>query len=307
MINPVSAKQHNRINFQSKLCPFDLKYKQSLIKGIQDTFQFSPKIEALDSVLAPVEMQNLLKKFSPGHYKIAKDWNDLFENIKNCKFRVNLHVHTKKSDGSLSPAEYLEQSRLYADKVKKLSKNDTLPPYTSSVTDHNNIEASQEIIAMIAEEPKKYKNFKFIPGCEFLFLDKNNGFKFPAFEAVGLGFNPFSQTILKTLSNFNSIEIIKNLTKKNVIFSYAHPIRYYFSGNGTTPEFIKYLKRIGINGIESNYQYIRYKNTPEMLLQIEHVKKLAKENNFYETGGTDTHGRNIFHTSAQKYIDELLY
>ena len=44
---------------------------------------------------------------------------------------------------------------------------------------------------MIAEEPKKYKNFKFIPGCEFLFLDNNSGFRFPAFEAVGLGFNPF--------------------------------------------------------------------------------------------------------------------
>lgn len=306
MIYSISSLQQNNMSFKSKLCPFDLKYKQEIIKGIQEHYQFSSKIEDLESVIAPCEMRHLLRKFKPQHFKIENNSNNLFENIKNGTFRVNLHVHTQKSDGSLTPEQYLEQSTLYANKIAKLFHNDGLPVYTSATTDHNNIEAAQEIIAMIAEEPKKYKNFKFIPGCEFLFLDNNSGFRFPAFEAVGLGFNPFSQRIAEILKDINSIDIIKKLVNKNAVFSYAHPIRYYFTGNGVTAEFIKYLRKIGINGIESNYQYVGYKDTPEMISQKQHIQKIAKENNFFETGGTDTHGKNIFRPFAQTYLDKLI-
>ena len=71
-------------------------------------------------------------------------------------------------------------------------------------------------------------------------------------------------------------------------------------------DFIKYLKRIGIDGIESNYQYIGFVDKPELRSQIEESKRIARENNFFETGGTDTHGRNIFHTRAQNILDELI-
>ncbi len=274
-----------------------LSYKNALIQGIQRRFQFTPKTADLDSILTPFELQELLRKIPADFYDVGADFN----NIKTGNFRVNLHVHTRKSDGSMSPEEYLEQSVRYADKIAKSKERDSFPPYISAATDHNNCEASQEIIAMIADNPKKYKNFRFAAGCEFMFLDEQSGFKFPAFEAVGLGINPFSQELLKKLSVFNPINLINIIKEFGAILSYAHPARFA-QGNGVQPEFIQYLKRIGINGIESNYQYIGIKSSPELSEQIQESKKIAAENDWFETGGTDTHGKNIFHQKVQKII-----
>lgn len=303
-------RAQNQVSYKANLCPRDLRYKEALIRGVQEKFQFTPKIEDLDSVLAPFEMQQLFRKLLPVHFSTGNNFEAdvpelLFENVRRCKYRVNLHVHTTKSDGAMTPVEYLEQSGRYSNKVARIASNDGLPPYTSATTDHNNMDAAQEVIAMIADEPKKYKNFKFVSGCEFMFLDSKSGFKFPAFEAVGLGINPFSKEILEKLDKFNPVEIIKKLVTENAVVSYAHPIRFC-QGNGSEPKFIKYLKCLGINGIESNYQYLGFKNTEKLSLQIEESKLIAKQNNFFETGGTDTHGRNIFHQRAQSLIDKLL-
>ncbi len=275
----------------------DLIYKQALIRGIQERFQFTPKVDDLKSVFAPGELKTFLRSVPSSFYDVG----DSFENVRSGKFRVNLHVHTNKSDGTMTPLEYLEQSAHYSNKIV----SDNLPSYVSAVTDHNNFEASQEIVAMIADEPEKYKNFRFVAGCEFMFLDEDNGFRFPAFEAVGLGINPFSKELLQVLDKFNPINIIKKIKEFGAVLSYAHPIRYC-QGNGQTPEFINYLKRIGIDGIESNYQYVGFAKIPEISEQIAESRRIAKENNLFETGGTDTHGKNIFHTSAQKIFDTLI-
>lgn len=296
----------NNFSFKANLCPKDLRYKRALIAGIQEKFQFTPKITALNSVVAPFELKQLLKKFSSKHFNTGSIYEKtapeyMFENVISGKFRVNLHTHTTKSDGLMTPLEYLEQSKKYSDKVAQLTACDGLPPYTSATSDHNNMDATQEIIAMIADEPKKYKNFRFVPGCEFMFFDKNNGFRFPDFEALGLGINPFSKEILEKLSKFNPVELIKTLRKDGAVVSYAHPIRYC-QRNGYEQKFIEYLKRLGVNGIESNYQYIGLKNPEELSSQIEKVKLIAQQNNFFETGGTDTHAKNIFHQKAQYFF-----
>ena len=134
-----------------------VSYKNALIQGIQRRFQFTPKIEDLDSILTPFELKELLRKIPADFFDVGAD----FKNVKTGNFRVNLHIHTKKSDGSMSPEEYLEQSVRYADEIARLKERDSFPFYISATTDHNNCEASQEVIAMIADNPKKYKNFKF--------------------------------------------------------------------------------------------------------------------------------------------------
>lgn len=276
-----------------------ISYKNALISGIQQRYQFTPKLENLNSVVAPAELHDLLRKIPAAFYEI----DDKFENVKTGKFRANLHIHTEKSDGSLTPAEYLEQSVRYANKVAKQNIKDDFPPYISSVTDHNNFDASAEVIAMIAEEPKKYKNFKFIPGCEFMFWDEQSGLKHPGFEAVGLGINPFSEELLAKLSAFNPISLINKIKEFGAILSYAHPVRFC-QKNGMGAEFIQYLKKIGINGIESNYQYVG-KNYPNLSEKITKSKEIAHANNWFETGGTDTHAKNIFHCKAQQFLDSL--
>lgn len=290
-------------SFKSGLAPADLLYKQELIKGIQQKYQFTPKLESLKSVLAPGELKTLLKQFTEKHFAIGRS-DAKFENVINGGFRVNLHSHTRCSDGFMAPADFLEQSRMYADRVAKLSPNDGLPAYTTATTDHNDFKASAQIIAQIAEEPEKYKNLKFVAGCEFMFSDKDSGFKFPAYEVLGLGVNPYDKELVYNIGYFNPISIIPIIKKFGAILSYAHPARF-LQGNGVEPKFIEYLKRIGIDAIESRYQYVNLKPTKELQESIDNVKRVALDNNFYETGGTDTHGKNIFFAGSDKYLDVI--
>ena len=297
----IGGYKNKSTNFKHNLHPTDYKYKQTLIRGVQEKYQFIPNLESLNSVLGPNELKDILSKVSFENFSLGK--NSIIENIKLGIHKINLHIHTKHSDGSLTVDEYLEQSKKYADKVADIS-TDEIPFYVSAITDHNNVEGVQESIARIADEPKKYKNFKFVPGCEFLFNDPNSKFKFPAFEAVGLCFNPFAKEFTESLSKFNPISLINKIKEFGGILSYAHPIRYC-QGNGIKSEFIDYLKSIGINGIESNYQYF-FNNAHELDKSIELVKNIAKENEFWETGGTDTHSRNIFHARVGSYMNELI-
>lgn len=297
--------------FKGKLHPLDLRYKQLLREGIQDTFQFSPKIEALDSIVGPMELKILLKKFTKDHFATGTrtlnkmSSSNMFDNVRSGNFQVNLHVHTRKSDGCMTPQEYLEMSNRYANKVAQINPKSNIPAYTSATTDHNNFDAAKEIIASIAEEPQKYKNFKFVPGCEFMFNDASSKFKFTAFEGVGLSFNPFDKELQSKVSQFNSIELIKDVKKDGGIVSYAHPIQR-LQGNGCKPEFIKYLKSKGIEGIEANYQYNNFVYDKKLQNEIKNSQKIAEEFDLYKTGGTDSHSKNIFGARALEIIDELI-
>ncbi len=302
---------NNKLSFKQHIHPLDLKYKQLLREGIQDTFQFSPKIEDLDSIAGPFELRELLKKFTrkdflTGYRELDKITSPReFENIKNGDFRANLHIHTNKSDGSMSPQEYLEMSKKYADKVAKIHPNSDIPPYSADTSDHNNIDAAKEIIAAIAEEPKKFKNFKFVSGSEFMFLDNDSPFRFQGFEAMGLGFNPFDAELNQRIQKMNSPELIPTIKKDGGIVSYVHPIKT-LQGNGMEPEFIEYLKNKGVNAIESNYQYLNHRNDDSVKQAIEESHRVAEKNNWFKTGGTDSHASNIFGIRAKNILDELL-
>lgn len=307
----VQVETSIKSGFRGMLTSSDLKYKQALVDGIRDKYQFTPRIKNLTSVLAPNELKGFLKLFPRKSFDLGRRMQDKFgsegefEYVKNGVHRINLHLHTKHSDGSMSVDEYLDQAKRYSDKVAKTKSSNCLPVFISSITDHNKLEGSQEAIAQIAEEPEKYKNFRFVAGCEFMFLDESSGFKFPAFEAVGLGLNPFDSELSNNLQSLNSISIIDKIKEFGGILSYAHPIRFC-QGNGLDKKFIEYLTKIGINGIESNYQYLNFKNTPEIKEEITKSKKIAKEFNLWETGGTDSHCKNIFHHRAEKILDELI-
>lgn len=314
MLPKISGYSCNKPVFKQNLHPLDLKYKQAIAKGIQDKFQFTAKVSDLKSIVGPYEFKEILKKLKPQNFSLGKvafgktaTIND-FEDIANGMHCVNLHIHTSNSDGNMKIDDYLEQANKFGDKLNKLGNNYSLPYYVSSITDHNNINGVQEVIARIADEQgksNKYGNFKFVPGCEFMFNDENSGFKYTAFEALGYCFNPFDKEIQDKLAKFISINLIDKIKEFGGVLSYAHPIRFC-QGNGVEPEFIEYLKSIGIDGIESNYQYLTFKKDEEVLNMIEKAKKIAKENDFLQTGGTDSHSNNIFCFKATNFLKELL-
>lgn len=275
----VNLKTNCRMTFIG-LHPKDLAYKKLLQKGLQDSFCISCNPEDLNAVAGPFELKQIINKLKPEHYQVGE------------KLRANFHLHTISSDGRLTPKEFLEQCTSYANRVFKSGKaNDDLPAFSAAITDHDRVKSSQEVIALISQEPGKYKNFKFVAGCEFLL----HGYKEPhqAFEAVGLGFNPFDkslETLMKGFASNNQVSDIPKIKNAGGILSWAHPI---VTPDKINDDFFEFLKKHGIDGVEGNYQYNRwdkeYVNSIKPMLE-----KLIKKFKMFVTGGTDCHTKSLF-------------
>ncbi len=277
----VSVNYKNKqVAFKGVFYPKDLNYKKALQKGLMDSYGISCKIQDLDAVAGPNELRGIISKLKPNQYEVGDS------------FRANFHIHTKASDGRLTPKEFLELCVDWANRMFKLNKNqDDLPAFSAAITDHDRVASTKEVIALIAQEPDKYKNFKFISGCEFLL----HGYKEPhsAFEAVGLGFNPFDENIqhmMKGFDSHNHISEAKKVIDAGGIFSWAHPI---VTPDKINEDFFVFLKANGINGVEGNYQYSKwdkeYVNAVKPALD-----KLIKQFKMFVTGGTDSHRKTIF-------------
>ena len=275
----VNLKTNCRMTFIG-LHPKDLAYKKLLQKGLQDSFCISCNPEDLNAVAGPFELKQIINKLKPEHYQVGE------------KLRANFHLHTISSDGRLTPKEFLEQCTSYANRVFKSGKaNDDLPAFSAAITDHDRVKSSQEVIALISQEPGKYKNFKFVAGCEFLL----HGYKepHPAFEAVGSGFNPFDkslETLMKGFASNNQVSDIPKIKNAGGILSWAHPI---VTPDKINDDFFEFLKKHGIDGVEGNYQYNRwdkeYVNSIKPMLE-----KLIKKFKMFVTGGTDCHTKSLF-------------
>lgn len=266
--------------FSGTCYPNDLNYKKSLQLGLKDSFGIDCKIQDLASVAGPDEVKTIINKLKPFQYEVGDN------------FRANFHLHTKASDGSLTPKEFLEQCVDWVENIVKSGKNnDGLPAFSASITDHDKIDSVKEVIALIAQNPDKYKDFKFISGCEFMF----HGYKEPysAFEAVGLGFNPFDKNIQSMMRGFaskNQVTEAKKVIDAGGIFSWAHPI---VTPDKINEDFFTFLKANGINGVEGNYQYSKWDS--EYINAVKPIlEKFIKQFKMFVTGGTDSHRKTIF-------------
>lgn len=277
----ITHSKNKLINFGSaKLHPIDLAYKKLLQKGLKDTFHINCKIEDLDSIAGPIELKQIITKLLPEHYIAGKN------------FRANFHIHTIASDGDLTVKEFLEKCTSWANYIfKKKNSTDTLPAFSAAITDHDRIKSAKEAIALISQHPDKYKNFKFVSGCEYLF--HSNKEQSRVFEAVGLGFNPFDEKLKPLMQGFasnNDISDAKKVIEAGGILSLAHPL---YSPQNLTDDFFKLLKEHNINGIEKHYQYL--KCDKEYITEAKKLlAPLLEKYKMFETGGTDTHKKSIF-------------
>lgn len=279
-INSVSAySSYQQITFTSSRFVNDVKYKKLLQQGLKTSYGIDCKIEDLDSIAGPQETKFIIDNLKGKYYKIGEN------------FRAQFHLHTDASDGHLTLTGFLEQCIDWANHIAKQKKHrDNLPPFSASITDHDTMIYDKKAIAEIAQNPEKYKNFKFITGCEFLFnKDKNSKY---TFEAVGLGFNPFDnrlEPLMKGFESDNHIQDAKIVQDAGGILSWAHPLN---TPEKLSDEFAIFLKQNGINGIEEHYQYLQFPKDYIDELKPD-LKILIRKFDFFSTGGTDTHNSNI--------------
>jgi len=90
------------------------------------------------------------------------------ENIKNGIFLADLHSHTNFSDGNITVADLMSQAATYGDYLNKLNGK----KFIFALSDHDGIEGTKEALRLIASNPAKYENIKFIPASEISFQVK---------------------------------------------------------------------------------------------------------------------------------------
>lgn len=279
----VGINSHSKMNkptFKGTRFPGDVAYKELLRQGLKDSFGISCEVKDLESVAGPEELRFIIGNLKPKHYRIGEN------------FRANFHMHTNASDGKMTLGDYLEQCVDWANHIfRNPEHKDELPPFSAAITDHDCVSNAKKAIAEISQAPEKYRNFKFVSGCEFLFDARKEQNCY--FEAVGLGFNPFDKA-LEPMTQFrvseNKVEDIQKVRDAGGILSWAHP--FYSMKSVKDEEFAAFLRKNGIEGIERNYQYLdedkEYADACKPYMDM-----LIKKFKFLVTGGTDTHGPTI--------------
>lgn len=260
--------------------PIDVKYKEALREGLKDTFGIKCSVDDLRSIAGPMELKEIIGRLKPENY-VPKE-----------NYRANFHVHTSKYGNGMTVDDYLYQCKSWADDVaKRKQSGDVLPPFSASITEHNEIDDVKDAVAKISQDPEKYENFKFVPGCEFMMIGYEG--RYPAFEAVGLGFNPFDKNLdplMQGVGTFVPVKDVPKITESGGILSLAHPIRYH---EKLDEHFFGFLNANGIHGVEA---YNLYRKIQPSVLKPHQPKvlELAKKFGMFLTGGTDGHGKTIF-------------
>lgn len=159
----------------------------------------------LNSIVGQSQLTDLLDKYKPVDFHIGQN----LIGVQNQTYRVNLHNHTTCSDGKMSVAELLEQSRKWADKIAKNKNDSTKPPFTIAITDHDTLEGAREAVKILSSNPEKYKNLKVVLGSEISMSYVNpKDVKQPLnHELIAYCVNPYNKTLNSVLDNLRNSRI----------------------------------------------------------------------------------------------------
>lgn len=179
--------------------PQDLPYYRKLASdmGLKTGEEFR-----LLPITGKAQLQNILKTASKEDFDLGYD----FSGVKNLTHRISLHNHTELSDGKVSIEEFLENAVAYAN---KLTDKNPHKPYVVAITDHDIMDEGKAL-KIIAQDPYKYRNLKFVTGSAEISTSHANpdDVKEPLnFEVILLAGNPFNKEFNAFLKNLRDNRI----------------------------------------------------------------------------------------------------
>ncbi len=145
----------------------DCNYRKTLAQEIglneNDYYILRPIIgeQEFQYILSNIKEEN----FMPGirhDYTLMDSHDQTYLNVG--KFKANLHIHTKYSDGIMPINEVLSQAVELANKNIKLMRTDM--PLIIAVTDHDTLDGAREILTKISQNPAIYENVRIVLGIE---------------------------------------------------------------------------------------------------------------------------------------------
>ncbi len=202
---------------------------------------------------------------------------DLINSFKEDEYFdfVNLHIHSKYSDGNADFEDIIRQAREL--NFRKIA-----------ICDHNTVEGHL-----------KYTDKILLPAVEF-----DCWYKFVFLHIIAYGIdveNPvlnkfYAKTkrgtekdIVRIFAHRNLQKLIEAIHQAGGIAVLAHPACCWAIN---LDKYVGKLVDIGLDGIEVYYPYQRHRRFFKFHSARE-VKEIAEKYNLIKTGGTDCHSRNI--------------
>lgn len=224
-------------------------------------------------------------------FALKQVWNTI--NAFSCPYQYNFHLHTKCSDGQLTPENLITQALNFG--LKGLA-----------ITDHHTVDGF--LRAKIYLEEISYK--KSLDNIPHLWtgIEVTSNLNETKVHILGYGFSPKHPVMRKYLNGDRPLGeeakaklVINSIHEAGGLVVLAHPFRYRRSAT----ELIKEAYELGIDGLETYYAYDNPKPWQTSIPQTEVAVEKAQQYNLFRTCGTDTHGSNVL-TCQDKIVKRRL-
>ena len=167
-------------------------YKVKLAAGLSKELGKKIETKSLNSIMSNSTLLKELAKLKEENF-IASE-----KNLKDGTFLADLHSHSNFSDGKASVETILNQAAEYGNKLNKINGK----KFILALSDHDGIDGVKEALKIIAQNPEKYENIRFIPAAEVSFVIpcQKDSVRFKKFgadvqmpEMLVYNINPFSK------------------------------------------------------------------------------------------------------------------
>lgn len=199
----------------------------------------------------------------------------------SCPHRVNFHMHTVHSDGSLTSEELVRQAI-------------AIGLRDFAITDHHSIEGYRQAKQCLDGHAAQVDSVKSYPlprlwsGVEVNanLIDVEVHILCYGFDPAAAAMSPYLQGETVEGDRYQAAAVIDAVHQAGGFAVLAHPNRYRRSPAELIPE----ASQLGIDGVETYYAYDNpspWRPSPEPTLL---VHQLAEHHGLFHTCGTDTHG-----------------
>lgn len=219
-------------------------YIRSLQKGIKEVFDEDIPAADFSAIMSPEEFKEEIKTLSIDNFDIK----NINESDPKKIYCADLDSATTFSTGKEDVYTLLEKVAKTADEYHaKTGKK-----FIFAITDRDTIEGVQHAVRIVASEPKKFKNLKFIPSMKMSFTHsvptEKNYTRYENSEMLVYGINPFSPKLVDFVTDTlekrkqMTIDFIKAVNKLYPQFNYT--VREFGIQNR-----IKFLKDFGVSNL----------------------------------------------------------
>lgn len=201
--------------------PFEIPkpYTADVTKGLNSMLGYNFSTDCLKCLLDPDELRKIIPNLNCENFQYNK------RNVENGIYCADLDYQTSFSDGQENIFDILDDVALLADEHMK----QTGKPFIFALTDRDSLEGLQHAIRIIASDPDKYKNVRFVPGIKLSFAHEapNSNLGYESSDMLIYGINPFSENLISFVESTiqkrkaMTVDFIKKINELYPEFAYS--------------------------------------------------------------------------------------